>query len=153
MLQRKKMKTQGEKWADGEILHAGNRSSTVATPGVSEPLSIYSDGLSIRGAAHCGRAFRMAFTSSATAVNANSNWSWSESRGERRGAVGEQNTTVRWKFGSKKQQTNRIWAATVPWCEPSLVSGPGCVPEWQRCQSPSHLEPREQDKQLSLSWF
>lgn len=26
-------------------------------------------------AAHCGRAFRMAFTSSATAVSANSNWS------------------------------------------------------------------------------
>lgn len=25
---------------------------------------------------HCGSAFRMAFTSSATAVNANSNWSW-----------------------------------------------------------------------------
>lgn len=30
---------------------------------------------------HCGRAFKMAFTSSATAVRANSNWSWA---GEKR---------------------------------------------------------------------
>lgn len=36
-------------------------------------------------AAHCGRAFRMAFTSSATAVSANSNWSWDEWTGRASG--------------------------------------------------------------------
>lgn len=30
---------------------------------------------------HCGSAFRMAFTSSATAVRANSNWSWGSGAG------------------------------------------------------------------------
>lgn len=34
---------------------------------------------------HCGSAFRMAFTSSATAVSANSNWSWRSRRGCMRG--------------------------------------------------------------------
>lgn len=37
---------------------------------------------------YCGRAFRMAFTSSATAVSANSNWSCSEMKeGKQREAV------------------------------------------------------------------
>lgn len=48
----------------------------------------------------------------------------------------------------KKQQTDEISAGTVPWCEPSLVSGPGCAQEWRRCRSLSHLETSE-DKRYS----
>lgn len=40
------------------------------------------------------------------------------------------------KFCAEKQQTDTVPAVTVPWCEPSLVSGPGCAQEWQRCRSP-----------------
>lgn len=41
---KRKEKPRGREWADGEILHAGNKSSTVSTPSVVEPLPIYSDG-------------------------------------------------------------------------------------------------------------
>lgn len=42
-------------------------------------------GLPIEGpqGSHWGKALRMAFTSSATAVRANSNWSWGKVEGER----------------------------------------------------------------------
>lgn len=43
-------------------------------------------GLPVEGSqgSHWGRALRMAFTSSATAVRANSNWSWGRAVGGRR---------------------------------------------------------------------
>lgn len=77
-------------WVDGEIPHSGNKSSNYSCMG--EPyLQWWSDlhtciqRVSPRdclwlssAAGHWGRAFKMAFTSSATAVSANSNWSWSQ---------------------------------------------------------------------------
>lgn len=50
-------------------------------------------------AAHCGKAFKMAFTSSATAVSANSNWSWWGRAGERQ----------RWREGTEAWEVWKGW--------------------------------------------
>lgn len=93
-------------------------------PGVVEQIRIYSDGqtymtalyqrvlmsicfcvpvlaLSSAAATHCGRAFKMAFTSSATAVSANSNWSWWGRAGEREANVRE--SSVRGMVGDRAE--------------------------------------------------
>lgn len=137
-----------------EILHAGNKSSKYSRcGGAASYLQWWPYCLSVWVAAHCGRAFRMAFTSSATAVSANSNWSCSERRRRgrvRQGGLKHNRSWIGQSFALKSSKQTRS-AVTVPWCKPSLVSGPGCAQGWQRCRSPSHLERSEQDgRHLSL---
>lgn len=111
-----------------EILHAGNKSSKYSRcGGAASYLQWWPYCLSVWVAAHCGRAFRMAFTSSATAVSANSNWSCSERR--RRGRVRQgglkHNSQIvdRSKFCAEKQQTDTLGSdGTLVQTKPGLWS-------------------------------
>lgn len=108
--QKKRKRTQ-RGWVDGEILHAGNKSSRCSRcGGAASNLQRWPYCLSIWVVAHCGRAFRMAFTSSATAVSANSNWSWSgrrtRGRVSRVGGMKHESDhgslkVLRWKAGNR----------------------------------------------------
>lgn len=67
---------------------------------------------------YCGRAFRMAFTSSATAVSANSNWSCRETK---KGSLMSAIEAAKEPFGKMMSLLQKLWPVNKVLQDPTFV--------------------------------